>query len=158
MERITISVSDEFAAELTAFMEREKYGNRSEAVRDLARLGLKQARMSDDNVGQCVATLSYVFNHHARELPKRLTDAHHAHHDLQVAAMHVHLDHEHCLEVAVLRGDAAHVRNFARGVIAERGVMHGEVSIVPASIDHATHHHHDDGPPQHQHTHTRPKS
>jgi metal-responsive CopG/Arc/MetJ family transcriptional regulator len=45
MERLTISVSNEFAAELAAFMESYKYENRSEAVRDLARLGLKRARI-----------------------------------------------------------------------------------------------------------------
>ena len=113
MERITISVSDEFAAELAAFMESERYENRSEAVRDLARLGLKRARIDHSISGDCVATLSYVFNHHTRELAKRLTDAHHEHHGHQVATMHVHLDHDNCLEVAVLRGDAAKVRDFA---------------------------------------------
>ena len=114
MERITISVSDEFAAELAAFMEREGYDNRSEAVRDLARLGLNHARIDHNISGDCVATLSYVFNHHIRELAKRLMDAHHEHHGDQLATMHVHLDHDNCLEVAVLRGDAAKVREFAK--------------------------------------------
>jgi metal-responsive CopG/Arc/MetJ family transcriptional regulator len=36
--RLTISVSDGFAAELAAFMKSNNYDNRSEAVRDLARL------------------------------------------------------------------------------------------------------------------------
>ncbi len=154
MERITISVSDEFAAELAAFMESERYGNRSEAVRDLARLGLQRARIDRNLSGDCVATLSYVFNHHTRELAKRLTDAHHDHHGEQVATMHVHLDHDSCLEVAVLRGDAAKVRHFAKTIIAERGVAHGQVSFVPVSINAATHAH---GGASHRHTHTHPK-
>ncbi len=154
MERITISVSDEFAAELAAFMESERYDNRSEAVRDLARLGLKRARIDHSISGDCVATLSYVFNHHTRELAKRLTDAHHEHHGHQVATMHVHLDHDSCLEVAVLRGDAAKVRDFAKTVIAERGVTHGQVSFLPVSIDVATHSH---GGGSHRHAHAHPK-
>ena len=154
MERITISVSDEFAAELAAFMESERYDNRSEAVRDLARLGLKRARIDHSISGDCVATLSYVFNHHTRELAKRLTDAHHEHHGHQVATMHVHLDHDSCLEVAVLRGDAAKVRDFAKTVIAERGVTHGQVSFVPVSIDVATHTH---GGASNRHAQAHPK-
>jgi len=154
MDRITISVSDEFAAELVAFMEREGYDNRSEAVRDLARLGLKRARADHSLSGDCVATLSYVYNHHTRELPKRLTNAHHEHHGEQVATMHVHLDHDSCLEVAVLRGDAAKVREFAQTIIAQRGVTHGEVSFVPVSVDDATHAH---GGGAHRHAHTRPR-
>ena len=154
MERITISVSDEFAAQLAAFMESERYDNRSEAVRDLARLGLKRSRTNQSISGDCVATLSYVFNHDIRELAKRLTDAHHQHHGYQVATMHVHLDHDSCLEVAVLRGDAAKVREFAKTIIAERGVTHGEVSFVPVSIDTAAHTH---GGASHRHTHAHPK-
>src|SRR5271168_5638475 len=103
MERITISVSDEFAAELAAFMASERYENRSEAVRDLARLGLKRARIDHSISGECVATLSYVFDHHTRELAKRLTDAHHEHHGQEVATMHVHLDHQSCFAATPLR-------------------------------------------------------
>ena len=154
MERITISVSDEFAAELAAFMQRGRYDNRSEAVRDLARLGLTQARSDRCAAGDCVATLSYVFDHHVRELPKRLTDAQHEHHDLHVATMHVHLDHDSCLEVAILRGEADAVREFARTVIAERGVAYGQVNFVPVSIDAASHRH---GGASHRHAHTHPK-
>ena len=156
MERITISVSDQFAAELAAFMQRERYENRSEAVRDLARLGLKTRALRDrDITGNCVATLSYVFDHHTRELPQRLTDTQHAHHDLHVATLHVHLDHDTCLEVAVLQGKAATVKDFARAVIAERGVTHGQVNFVPVTIDVAAHRH---GSASHKHAHTHPKN
>lgn len=143
-------MSDEFAAELAAFMADNNYQNRSEALRDLARLGLKRERLESGVGGPCVATLSYVFNHHTRELAKRLTDTHHDHHDLQVATMHVHLDHESCLEVAVLRGDAAVVLDFSRSVIAERGVSHGQVSFVPVTLGAEAH--------QHPHIHPQMKS
>ena len=141
MERVTISMSDEFAAELSAFMENAGYANRSEALRDLARLGLQHARLNGESKGECFAALSYVFNHHTRELPKRLTGAHHDHHHLHVATMHVHLDHENCLEVAVLRGKTGAVRDFAKGVIAERGVTHGQVSFFPVTMETGAHWH-----------------
>jgi CopG family transcriptional regulator, nickel-responsive regulator len=155
MERLTISVSDEFAAELAAFMADNKYENRSEAVRDLARLGLKRVRLDSGLAGECIATLSYVFNHHRREMAKRLMEAHHDHHQLQVATMHVHLDHENCLEVAVLRGDAAAVRDFSKSVIAERGVKHGQVAFVPVQV-HAGAHAHRTGELVDDHMHTHP--
>ncbi len=154
MERVTISMSDEFAAELAAFMADNHYQNRSEALRDLARLGLKRAGLDSGLGGDCIATLSYVFNHHTRELAKRLTDAHHDHHGLQVATMHVHLDHERCLEVAVLRGDASDVREFSKTVIAERGVKHGQVSFVPVAEGEEAHAH----AGYHPHPHKHPKS
>jgi CopG family nickel-responsive transcriptional regulator len=153
--RITIFVSDEFAAELAAFMQANRYENRSEAIRDLARLGLSQARADQADASDCVATLSYVFSHQTRELPKRLTSTHHAHHDCQVATMHVHLDHDNCLEVAVLRGKAAAVKDFANSVIAERGVTYGHVDLIPVSMDTLAHPH---GGASHRHAHAHPKN
>jgi CopG family transcriptional regulator, nickel-responsive regulator len=156
MERMTISVSEEFAAELADFMASHRYDNRSEAIRDLARRGLEQSRGDrGDGRGDCVATLSYVFNHHTRELAKRLTDAHHERHDLHAATMHLHLDHENCLEVSVLRGQRDAVREFAKAVIAERGVSHGHVEFVPVVIDHDGHAH---GASRHSHDHAHPKA
>jgi CopG family nickel-responsive transcriptional regulator len=110
-------------------MKSQGYENRSEAVRDLARLGLKRARIDDSLSGDC------VFNHHTSELARRPTDARHDHRGEQVATMHVQLDHDSCLKVAVFRGDAAKVRDFAKSIIAERGVTHNQVSFVPVSID-----------------------
>jgi CopG family nickel-responsive transcriptional regulator len=156
MERVTISMSDEFAAELADFVRGYRYENRSEAVRDLARLGLKRARIDHSVTGQCVATLSYVFNHHTRDLSKRLTDAHHDLHDLQIATMHIHLDHENCLEVAVLRGKASAVREFSKAVIATRGVKYGQVSFVPVTVSDETHSHGGAGQ-DHAHRHSHPK-
>jgi CopG family nickel-responsive transcriptional regulator len=156
MERLTISMSDEFAAELATFMASHHYDNRSEAVRDLARLGLKQAKLDGNASGDCIATLSYVFNHHTRDMARRLTDTHHAHHQLQVATLHVHLDHDNCLELAVLRGEVGAVRAFCSGVIAERGVTHGQVSFIPTTIQMEAHPHGDS--PARGHTHTHPNN
>jgi len=151
MERITISVSEDFAVELAEFMKSHRYDNRSEAIRDLARRGLEQARVGRG--GDSGATLSYIFNHHTRELARRLTESHHDHHDLHAATLHVHLDHENCLEVAVLRGPLGDVRDFAKQVIAERGVSHGHVEFAPVAITPGSHAH---GSDRHRHDHAHP--
>jgi len=85
MERVTISMSDAFAAQLSAFMASNHYANRSEAIRDLARIGLQHMRLENNTGEQCIATLSYIYNHHTRELAKRLTDTHHERHEIQNA-------------------------------------------------------------------------
>jgi len=69
-----------------------------------------------------VAALAYFYDHRERQLAKRLTGSFHDHYDLSVASLHMHLDHDSCLEVAALKGAIRDVRNFARHVIAERGV------------------------------------
>jgi CopG family transcriptional regulator, nickel-responsive regulator len=142
MQRVTITIDDDLAAELDRYMSVRGYANRSEAIRDLARSGLQQAAIETTGSRDCVATLSYVYDHEARELPKRLMRVFHDHHDLAQATLHVHLDHDSCLEVTVLKGRSADVKTFADGVIAERGVRHGHVLFMPNDVE-AGHHHHE---------------
>jgi CopG family transcriptional regulator, nickel-responsive regulator len=156
MQRVTITIDDALDAELDRFMAARGYANRSEAIRDLARSGLQQAAVEIAGPRPCVAALVYLYDHEARELPKRLTRDFHDRHDLAQATLHVHLDHESCMEVTVLKGRGADVQQFADRIIAERGVRHGHVVYLPADGSHqhgrgATHSH--GPPPSHGHSH-----
>src|SRR6202041_3965409 len=117
MQRLTITIDDDLVAEVDEFIAQRGYANRSEAFRDLVRSGLEHA--GDHTIGnrQCIATLSYIYDHAARELPKRLTRDFHDHHDLAQTTLHVHLDHESCMEVTVLKGPGEDVQELADHVI-----------------------------------------
>lgn len=130
MHRITITLDDELMAKVDAFMAAGGYTSRSEAMRDLTRAGLTQHE-APGGAAECVAALVYVYDHEARQLPRRLMEQFHDHHDLSVSTMHVHLDRHECLELTVLRGHGADVRAFGEHVIAERGVRHGRLFVIP---------------------------
>ncbi len=155
MQRMTITLDDELVLEFETYLEQRGYYNRSEAIRDLIRARLDSERLEKQPQGECVANLSYVYNHHERELASRLTRSHHEHHDLAVSTLHVHLDHDHCMETVVLRGPAEQVRTFANAVIAEPGVRHGKLSILSVEASAQTHSHGDAMHP-HAHVHLKP--
>ncbi|MDP2822915.1 MAG: nickel-responsive transcriptional regulator NikR [Sulfuritalea sp.] len=160
MERITISLDADLAAEFDRLIAERGYRNRSEAVRDLLRAHLEQARRKRGEATHCVANLSYVYNHHERDLAERLTALQHGQHDLTVATMHAHLDHENCLESVVLRGPTAAVRSFADALIAERGVRHGQLNLIDVDVDAGRSHGHGYRPAGsgHGHVHLKPKT
>ncbi|MGC4076349.1 MAG: nickel-responsive transcriptional regulator NikR [Rubrivivax sp.] len=142
MKRLTMSLDDELADAFEAHVRSRGYENRSEAFRDLLRQDLSQARLRGQPGQPCVATLSYVYNHHQRQLALRLTDLQHEHHELTVATTHAHLDHDHCIETVILRGRTDAVRAFAESVIAQPGVSHGNLHLVPMSAHSAHGHEH----------------
>ncbi|MGQ9368944.1 nickel-responsive transcriptional regulator NikR [Azospirillum sp. ST 5-10] len=144
MERVTVSLDDALLAQFDDFIRRKGYTNRSEAVRDVLRDRLQEDRLAEDRAPFCVASLSYVYNHHERELARRIAEIHHRHHDLVRSTMHVHLDHDTCLEVTMLEGPTGAVKELADAISSETGVRHGQVNLVPVSAD-AQH--------QHQHGH-----
>ena len=153
MERITISLDTELAEEFDRFSKQHGYLNRSEAIRDLIRQKLEAQRLEQDDQGYCVGTLTYVYNHQERELASRLTRAQHAHHDLAVSTLHVHLDHDNCLETVVVNGPTSQVRAFADEVIARPGVRHGELYLIPVNEEEGVHEH---GHGRRRHSHRSP--
>jgi CopG family nickel-responsive transcriptional regulator len=132
MERITITIDDDLLAEVDRVVVSRGYTSRSEAIREMIRETAKHEHLSDGGA-PCVETLTYVYNHALRDLPRRLVDTQHAHHDLSVATTHVHVGHDDCLEVAILRGPAEAVRHHADELTVQRGVRHAHLHIIPMS-------------------------
>ncbi len=134
MRRLTVSIEDDLAQKFDNMLKERGYQNRSEAFRDLLRRELGEKQFETGTAKYCVANLSYVYNHHERRLTSRLTDLQHAHHDVTVAAMHAHLDHDNCIESVILQGSTAAVTQLAESIIAEKGVRHGKIYLIPVEV------------------------
>ncbi|MDX1593934.1 MAG: nickel-responsive transcriptional regulator NikR [Gammaproteobacteria bacterium] len=139
MERITISLDAALGRQLAELIDRKGYRNRSEAFRDLLRQELERDRLESGAAGSCIACLSYVYNHHRRDLSGRLTEVQHRHHDLGLSTLHVHLDHDDCMEAVILQGAIDEVRAFADAIMAEPGVRHGRLHVVPVDLETSSH-------------------
>lgn len=140
MQRLTISLDADLAAAFDAFADERGYQSRSEAMRDLVRQAVNARDLDADPTRLCVAALSYVFDHHVRDLAVRLTAIGHANHDLIVSTTHAHLDHRDCLETTILKGPASRVRALANAVRAERGVRFGTLNLVGVEMNDAHEH------------------
>jgi len=134
MRRLTISVDDELAAMFEKLFEKKGYLNRSEAFRDLVRREIEETRVKTVDAKFCVGSLTYVYNHHERRLASRLMEMQHAHHDVTVSAMHAHLDHDNCIETIILRGPTPLVKKVAESIIAQTGVRHGKLHLIPVDV------------------------
>ena len=151
MRHLTISIDDDLADTFDRLVKEKGYASRSEAFRDLLRGALGEQKFRAGTATYCVGTLSYVYNHHERQLAKRLTAMQHAHHDLTVSAMHAHLDHDNCIETVILRGPTEAVESFAHAVIAQSGVRHGSFNPVPIDVEIPS-------AKRHRHVHVRPQT
>lgn len=130
MQRVTLALTDEAAERFERFIRERGYTNRSEAFRDLLRQADAAERLKDEET-PCAAVVSYVYNHHERQLAARMTEHQHEHGDVVHSVMHVHLNHEDCLEAIILFGTAKTVGDVANRILAEAGVRHGSVNAIP---------------------------
>ncbi len=126
MQRVTITLDDDLLTSLDDLSQQRGYHNRSEAIRDILRNQLVRAS-EQSSERQGYAVLSYVYEHEKRDLASRIVSTQHHHHDLSVATLHVHINHDDCLEVSVLKGRMADIQELSDDVISQRGVRHGHL-------------------------------
>jgi CopG family nickel-responsive transcriptional regulator len=144
MVRFSVSLEADLLARFDEFCETRQLATRSEAIRQLFRQALT-ARAWENEEGEAAATLTLVYDHHRAGLVDQLMEAQHAHAGLVVSTLHVHLDGDRCLEVIVLRGPAAHVRDLAARIGGMKGIHH--VGLVVARMA-------GESPHSHSHVHT----
>jgi CopG family transcriptional regulator, nickel-responsive regulator len=126
--RFGVSLDHHLLDDFDLHIKKRKYTNRSEALRDLIRDNLVGQEWDDDK--ETVGTITFVYDHHVRDLTRKLT---HIQHDFQghiMAGMHVHLDHDHCLEVLVAKGKGSQIRKVADALVSVKGVKHGKLTMT----------------------------
>jgi CopG family nickel-responsive transcriptional regulator len=129
LSRIGVAIDSVLLKKFDKLIGRRGYTNRSEAFRDLIREELVEEAWESPSA-HVVGTVTLVYDHHVRLLSEKLTAIQHDYHHSILSTLHVHLDHDHCLEVLVVRGQSAVVRKVADVLISTKGVKHGRLTIT----------------------------
>lgn len=126
--RFGVSLPQDLIESFDEHIRNKNYPNRSEAIRDLIRKDLisEEIIKGEDILG----VLHILYDHHKRELSDKLTAVQHDHHDLIISSTHVHLDHDNCLEVILLKGNAAKITALSNQIIATKGVNDGKLYLT----------------------------
>jgi CopG family nickel-responsive transcriptional regulator len=125
--RLTFSLEKPLARQLERLVDANHYDNRSEYIRDLVRNQLVAEEWENDQ--EALATITLVYDHHKPKLNDKLIDLQHDHHDIILTATHVHLDHDLCAEMIMMRGSARVIRTLADRLKQEKGVLHASLSM-----------------------------
>jgi CopG family transcriptional regulator, nickel-responsive regulator len=133
--RFGISIDSDLLDSFDRLITQKGYQNRSEAIRDLIRAAIVEEKM-DVGHEEMVGTVTMVYNHHVRDLSDKLTEHQHQHHRQVVSALHVHLDAHNCLEVLVLKGSSAAIKQIADELLGVKGVKHGKLFLTSATSEH----------------------
>jgi CopG family transcriptional regulator, nickel-responsive regulator len=126
--RTGISLERELLEMFDRAIGRKGYTNRSKAIRDLVRDYAVSEDVETNRI--VVGSLTLVYNHHKPGLSERITDIQHHAGPKVLAATHVHLDHEYCLEVVIMKGRSSEVQHVAEQILTLRGVKHGRLVLT----------------------------
>jgi len=129
MNRFSVSMPSELTRQLDAMVKEKKYPNRSQLMADLARDALV-AHQAHRGSATIAGTITLVFDHHKRNIQSRMTAVQHDYGSLIISVLHVHLDHNNCMEVLAVRGRAKRVHALADRLLAIKGIQHGTFTVT----------------------------
>ncbi len=133
--RIGVSLPSDLLNKFDLYIEARQYTNRSEAIRDLIRDRLVQQdwEMSADK--EVAGTITYVYDHHKRELLDEIVNIQHDYSQHVLAAQHIHLDHHNCLEAAVVKGTPATLFELTNKLTALKGIKHCKLVMTTTGAE-----------------------
>lgn len=159
--RFGVSMPSELIQQFDQYINEQGYTNRSEAIRDLVRRAMLQpGRIAPERT--VAGTIVMVYDHHVSELPLELMELQHQYHSQIISTMHVHLNHDQCLEIIAVRGRMDRLSELQEQIQVHRGVLYCQLSVTHvegSSGDgedhlHDAHHHHQSGTHPHPHRHS----
>ncbi|GAA3410167.1 nickel-responsive transcriptional regulator NikR [Paenibacillus hodogayensis] len=154
--RFGVSMPSELIQQFDQYIGEQGYTNRSEAIRDLVRKTLLQpGRLNPEQL--VAGTIVMVYDHDVSELPLLLMELQHQYHHHIISTMHVHLNHDQCLEIIAVRGRLDQLRELQSQIQVHRGVLYCELSVTYVDEQneadgHAHHGHHGLGAGRHAHS------
>ncbi len=126
--RSSISIEEELLEKYDRHIKGKKYPTRSKAIIDLIREELVRKEWVE---GKNVAgAITLVYSHHKREIVNKLMSIQHDHHHIIISTQHVHLDHENCLEIVVVKGKPKEIENLSDKLRTVKGVRHGSLTMA----------------------------
>ena len=132
--RFGVSLNPSLLRELDRMVRKKGFQSRSLAISEMIRDQLVE-HYQELGDSQVMGTITLVYDHHRPQVQKTLTDLQHKHLHTIISTLHVHLDHDNCLEVLVVRGRASLVRSVADHLIAAKGIKHGKLTLTTTGKD-----------------------
>ena len=131
--RIGVSLPDNLLTKFDNIIEERGYSSRSEGIRDAIRSYINHYEWMNDIKGHRIGTISLVYDHTKRGLSNMMAEIQHEHSGIIKTSIHIHLDHDNCLEVVVLDGDGHDIKTLAEKIISLNGVKFSKLTTVPST-------------------------
>jgi len=125
--RVGVSLEPDLLRKFDERRKAKKYGNRSEAIRDLIREDLVKDEWQDNK--EIAGAITLIYDHHKRALVNKLMDIQHDFGNMIISSQHIHLDHNNCLEVIAVKGSPKKAQELADSLKSVKGVKHGTISM-----------------------------
>lgn len=130
LARIGVSLPENLLEKFDEIITKRGYSSRSEGIRDAIRGYIRYYAWMSEVEGERVGTISLVYDHNQRGLVNSLLDIEHEFSEIIRSSIHMHINHDMCMEVLMVRGDGEDVRAVTEKIMTLRGVKHVKLTTI----------------------------
>ena len=127
--RFGVSLEGSLLKKFDKLIEQEGYPTRSEAIKGLINQALVKKAWAGKN-NDVAGAITFVYDHHKRDLANKLIDIQHDFSRIIVSVQHIHLDHDNCLEIAVVKGRVKQIHELLSSLKSVKGVKHSDLTMT----------------------------
>lgn len=131
LKRFGVSLEEELLTELDQIVEKQRFPNRSRAIRFL--VNDHKSQQSIEGNQQVTGAIVLVYDHRIARLHAEVAALQHEYHCMVLSSQHIHLDEKNCIETIAVRGTAEKVTKLSNKLLAIKGIRHG--NLVASSIE-----------------------
>ena len=129
LKRFGVSVESELISQFDKHISSLKYKNRSEAIRDMIRSKLSENKLQNIN-SEAFGIITITYDQHKRDIEKNLTSYQHTSFKSIVFTNHIHINHDNCLEIIVVKDKISKIKKLAEQLLSLKGVKIGKISLM----------------------------
>ena len=126
--RVSMSLEKDLLQRFDQQVAAQGYPTRSEAIKALMRNSLVEQEWTGNRV--VAGAVTVVYEHHRRGVVEKIIGIQHDFGPVIVSTQHIHLDHDHCLEIVVVRGKAARIQELVGALKSVKGLKHNSLAMT----------------------------
>ena len=132
-ERISMTLPRSTLDQLDSMVDQRGFANRSQAITEIINKELVEYNTPIDE-SVMAGTITLFYNHSRSGLAARLTHIQREHIDEVISSLHVQLENNHTMEVILVQGPAARLREIADSLITCKGVKTGNLNLTTSIL------------------------
>jgi CopG family transcriptional regulator, nickel-responsive regulator len=133
--RIGVSLEPELLKDFDKIIAKKGYVSRSEAIRDLVRDSLAENEWKNDKENMC-GVIVIVYEHEVTGINEKLTEIQHNNMQNVSTSIHVHLDHDKCMEVIMVEGELGQLKALSNDIGTIKGVLRCRLTMASKATGH----------------------
>ena len=131
LSRFGVSLDENLLERFDRLIADQEYPTRSKAIEDLITHYITDSNLSSDTA-DIIGTINIVYDHHKRELLKKLTDIQHDFQELIVSSQHIHIDHHNCFEIIIIKGGKKTAEKLFSKIKSTKGIQNASLNMFSA--------------------------